>query len=107
MSCRDLPKPCPQARPRRLKTGHIERTITARGASNKASIAAGGKRAEDVFVQEFGGTVPLFGHPTKRFQVRPRKKDGYFMFPAVKEARPRIQSMYLPELQRTINQAER
>lgn len=106
-----LAKSYAQARPRQTHTGHIERTITARGSANKASIAATGRKSKrtgtsDVFVQEFGGTVPLFGHPTLRFTVRPFKKDGYFLFPAVKEARPRIESMYLPALQRTINQAE-
>lgn len=106
-----LAKSYAASRPRKTSSGHVERTITARGYANKAAIAATGRRGKrskntDIMVQEFGGTVPLYGHPTKRFVVRPRKKDGYFMFPAVKEARPRIESVYLPALQRTINRAE-
>lgn len=91
------------SRPRREPMGHIAPTITARGSQTKASIRAGGARAPDIFVQEFGGKVPLFGDQSRRYEVRPRKKDGYFVYPAIKANRPTMERIYLQALERALN----
>lgn len=98
-----LAKAKADARPRDERTGHISRTITARGSQTKASIAAGGVRAEDIFVQEFGGRVPLFGDSSKKFSVRPRKADGYFMYPAIAEKSDTIQRIYTKAMEQAIS----
>lgn len=91
-----------QQRPRDEKTGHIAPTITPGGTLTKATLRAGGSRAEDIFVQEFGGKVPLFGDRSRKVLVRPRKADGYFIYPTIAEKRPATERIYTQALERTI-----
>lgn len=59
---------------------------TQRGFGVKVGSAA----APFVFPAEFGGTVPLFGGP-RRVQYKPYSREGYFIFPTLRDARDDIQ----------------
>ena len=87
-----------RGRPRRQRMGHIEKTIKARGSQRRAQIAAGGSRAPDIFVQEFGGRVPLFGNQQRKVLARPRNRSGWFLYPAIRETRDEVMEAYLDEL---------
>jgi hypothetical protein len=85
-----------------IVTGNVlrEPTIRVKGHPRKR-----GSSGSDAKVQEFGGRAPLFGNRTKWFDVRPRKKGGYFLFPAVKAKRSQIRDGYLDALDKAIRRA--
>lgn len=87
------------ARPRKTRTGRIAATTRASGTQRKAAIKVGGIRGvEDAAVQEWGGRAPLFGDRTNWFQVRKTKRSGYFLNPAIRDNRQRIERFYLKGL---------
>lgn len=87
------------ARPRRTQSGHIAGSIKTKGTQREAAIRV---TAADAFVQEFGGRAPLFGNRNKWFQVRPKNRDGYFLYPAVRETSQTVQRFYLKGLDAAI-----
>lgn len=89
-------------RPRKEKMGHVAPTIRALGSQRSARIKAGGARAPDIFVQEFGGKVPLFGNQSRQVEVRPRKRDGHFLYPAVRQTAPTVARIYDDALEQAI-----
>lgn len=88
-----------QSRPRKIHSGHTAAAIRTRGTQREAAIRV---VAPDAYVQEFGGRAPLFGNRNKWFTVRPKRKGGYFLFPAVKDNRDRINRFYLKGLESAI-----
>lgn len=87
------------ARPRRAHTGHISRSVKYRGTQREAAVRV---TADDARVQEFGGRAPLFGNRNRWFQVRPRRSEGYFLYPAVRDTSPQVQRFYLRGLENAI-----
>lgn len=87
-------------RPRKIHTGHIAASIRARGTQREATVQV---RADDALVQEFGGRAPLFGNRLFWHQVRPKRKDGYFLYPTIRRMRPAIEKLYLEGLQKAIS----
>lgn len=87
------------ARPRKQHTGHISKSIKPRGTQREAAIRV---TAADARVQEFGGRAPLFGNKNRWFQVRPRNREGYFLYPAVRATRPQVERFYLKGLDNAI-----
>jgi len=77
--------------------------ITASGTTRKAQIRFKGHRNKrgsaskktDAFLQEFGGSAPLFGNLAKRHIVKPRRKGGYIVYPAIAETRDRVEAEYI------------
>lgn len=92
-------KTAANTRPRKVRTGHIERAIRTRGTQREAAVRV---VSPDAFVQEFGGRAPLFGNRNRWFTVRPRNKDGWFLYPTVKRNRDRINRFYLKGLEEAI-----
>jgi hypothetical protein len=90
------------SRPRNQQMGHIAPTIRGSGTLTKATLKAGGTRAPDIFVQEFGGRVPLFGDRSRKVLVRPRNTDGYFIYPTIKEKRPVTERIYTQAIEQAI-----
>lgn len=88
-----------QSRPRQTRTGHIARSIKTRGTQREAAIRV---TADDARVQEFGGRAPLFGNRNRWFQVRAASRDGYFLYPAIRETGPTVQRFYLKGLEAAI-----
>lgn len=88
-----------QRRPRREHTGHIARSIKTRGTQREAAIRV---TADDAKVQEFGGRAPLFGNRQRWYEVRPRNRDGYFLYPAVRDTKTQVQRFYLKGLDNAI-----
>lgn len=83
----------------RIKTGLVlrEPSIRVLGHPKKK-----GRTGSDAKVQEYGGRAPLFGNRSRWFEVRPRKKGGYFLFPAVKAKRDEFTRKYLEALERAL-----
>lgn len=87
------------ARPRGAHTGHTAKGVKASGTQKSAAVRV---VIPDAYVQEFGGSVPLFGNRGRKVLVRPRKRNGYFLFPAFAENNDRIRRFYLRGLEEAI-----
>lgn len=86
------------ARPRRVRTGRIAASIRAGGTQRSPVIRVGSRQVQDAKVQEFGGRAPLFGNRERWHVVRPRRKGGWFLFPAIRATRDRVMAEYLEAL---------
>lgn len=99
------------ARPRKTRTYTLAPRIRARSALREPTIVVlghprkRGSRGSDAKVQEFGGRAPLFGNRSKWFDVRPRQKGGYFLYPAVKAKRDVINKGYLDALDKALRRS--
>lgn len=62
----------------------------------------GPSRTTDALLQEFGGRAPLFGNRNHWHEVKPRRKSGYFIYPAIRDTRQQVMDAYLEELDRAI-----
>jgi len=85
-----------------IKSGMVLREPAIRVGGHKRR----GQRSSDAKVQEFGGRAPLFGNRQRFFQVRPRNKDGYFLYPAVRAKRDVIAKGYLDALDKALRRAQ-
>lgn len=84
-----------------IKTGFTLREPSIRVGGHKRR----GQKSSDAYLQEFGGRAPLFGNRQRWFEVRPREKSGYFLYPAVKAKRDVIASAYLDALEKALRRA--
>ncbi|MFO7294323.1 MAG: hypothetical protein C0P76_014695 [Acidimicrobiia bacterium] len=79
--------------------------IVAVGTTRAAAIRfyghrpKGRSRTTDAFVQEFGGRAPLFGNMDRWYTVKPRKKDGYILYPAIRDTRQEVAEAFLDRLE--------
>lgn len=89
-------------RPRKEKTGHVAPHIRASGTRTAASIKVSASKVPDIYVQEFGGKIPLFGDRSRKVTVRPRKADGYFIYPTIEAKRRTTISIYEDALNNSI-----
>ena len=80
-------RPKAASRPRNVRTGRTERAIKTSGTQREAAIKV---QTADAKIQEFGGRAPLFGNRSRWFQVRPQNRDGYFLYPAIRETGPTV-----------------
>ena len=86
-------------RPRANRTGRTAAGIKTRGTQREAAIRV---VTPDAHVQEFGGRAPLFGNRNFWFQVRPKNKGGWFLFPAVRANREAFNRFYIKGLETVI-----
>lgn len=84
-----------------IKTGMVLREPAIRVGGHRKR----GQKSGDAKVQEFGGRAPLFGDRQRWFDVRPRNKSGYFLYPAVVAKRDAIADGYLDALDKAIRRA--
>lgn len=87
-----------QAAPR--QSGDLAASIRAGGTQKTPTVTVGGTKVAYAYPQEFGGTVPLFGGP--RVQIKPFRRQGYFLFPAIRSSEGKIREAYLTALDRAI-----
>lgn len=82
-----------------IRTGLVlrEPAIRVKGHGRRGST--------DAMVQESGGRAPLFGDRTIWNTVRPKRKDGYFLYPAVRAKRGVINQGYLDALEKALRRA--
>lgn len=61
---------------------------------------ATGRRATktDAYLQEFGGRAPLFGNRNRWYTVKPKKRSGYFIYPAIRDTHGQFMDAYLKVL---------
>jgi hypothetical protein len=85
-----------------IKSGFVLREPAIRVGGHKRR----GQASSDARVQEFGGRAPLFGNRQRWFQVRPREKEGYFLYPAVRAKRDVIAKGYLDALDKALRRAQ-
>jgi hypothetical protein len=93
-------RPKAAGRPRKTHTGHIERAIKTSGTQREAAIKVS---TADAKVQEFGGRAPLFGNRSRWYTVRAPNRDGYFLYPAIRETGPTVERIYLKGLDSAIS----
>lgn len=62
----------------------------------------GKSRATDALLQEFGGRAPLFGNRDHWHTVKPKRKSGYLIYPAIRDTRQKVMDAYLDELDQAI-----
>lgn len=87
------------SRPRKNRTGRTAAGVKTRGTQREAAIRV---TTPDAHVQEFGGRAPLFGNRNFWFQVRPKQKGGWFLFPAIRDNREAINRFYIKGLETVI-----
>ena len=74
--------------------GDVYAAIKPANTQKGAYVYGGGvKRAPHFTVREFGGTIPRF-HSEKRTDVRPRKRTGYFFYPALENKQNQVMGAY-------------
>lgn len=79
--------------------------IVAVGTTRAAAVRfyghrpKGRSRTTDAIVQEFGGRAPLFGNRDHWHTVKPKKKDGYILYPAIRDTRQEVAAVFLDRLE--------
>ena len=74
--------------------GDLFRTIRPANTQKGAYVYGGPTaRSPHFIVQEFGGTIPRY-HSKKRTFVKPRKRSGYFFYPALENKQRQVVGAY-------------
>lgn len=93
---------------RNANSVELAQRITAVGTTRKAAIRfkghkpKGRSRSTDALLQEFGGRAPLFGNLNFWHTVKPKRKQGYIIYPAIKATRQQVMDVYLAKLDEAI-----
>ena len=83
------------------ETGAARRSLVARSTRTSARVAAGGKKAPWFPWLDFGGEGRVKGRPAKREFLR----EGRYIYPTLREIRPRIEAQLQESLSRVIRNA--
>lgn len=62
----------------------------------------GRSRSTDALLQEFGGRAPLFGDRDHWYTVKPKRRSGYIIYPAIAATRDEVLERYLDVLDEAI-----
>lgn len=91
-----------QARPKiPTVTGAARRSLVAQSTRTSARIAVGGKKAAYFPWLDFGGEGRRPGRPSKRAFIR----EGRYIYPTLREVRPRIEAALQAGLRTVISSA--
>lgn len=73
---------------------------TVKGAAIrfKGHKPKGRSRTTDARLQEFGGRAPLFGDRNYWYTVKAKNRDGYIVYPAIRETRDQVMRAYMSKL---------
>lgn len=83
--------------------------IVAVGTTRAAAVRfrghrpKGQSRTTDAALQEWGGRAPLFGNRKHWFTVKPKKRDGYIIYPAIRDTREEVAEVFMEKLQENID----
>jgi hypothetical protein len=82
-------------------SGAARRSLVARSTRTSARVAAGGKKAPWFPWIDFGGEGRVKGRPPKREFVR----EGRYIYPTLREIRPRIEAQLQESLSKVVRDA--
>jgi len=82
-------------------TGAARRSLVARSTRTSARVGVGGKKAAYYPWLDFGGEGRVKGRPSKREFI----KEGRYVYPTLREIRPRIEAELQEKLQAVIRDA--
>lgn len=85
--------------PSRIRVSGTTRRAAVRFLGHKRK---GEARTTDALLQEFGGRAPLFGDREHWHTVKPKKKGGYYIYPAIGSTRDEVMKRYLDELDKAL-----
>lgn len=89
---------------RNAGSANLAARIDARGTVKGAMIRfrghkpKGKSKTTDWRVQEFGGRAPLFGDRNHWYEVKPRNRKGWIIYPAIRSTRQQVMDAVLPKL---------